>query len=158
VYFTQSYRIRSFVPGGPINTMTGSTEANFAGDGGSATAARFRSPQGLAVTPPGNVYVDVYIADTENWRVRKVFARVGIARDIVSTIAGNGAFGISGDGGPSTAAAINEPYGLVFDRNGNLYYSDIGSHRVRKIDSKGIITTLAGAGRGFAGDGGPAVL
>ena len=78
-------------------------------------------------------------------------------RDIVGTVAGNGAFGISGDGGPATAAAINAPYGLVFDRSGNLYYSDIGSHRVRKINPNGIITTFAGAGPGFAGDGGPAM-
>lgn len=96
------------------------------------------------------------IADTENWRVRGFTPKLGMLHDEVYTVAGNGAFGISGDGGPATAAALNRPYGLLFDHSGNLYYSDIDSHRVRKIDPNGIITTFAGAGRGFAGDGGPA--
>jgi sugar lactone lactonase YvrE len=160
VYFTQSNRIRSFSDG-VIATLTGSTEPNFAGDGsGSSTAARFRSPQSVAVVPEGvGAYVNVYIADTGNWRVRELFERIGIMlRDVVNTVAGNGAFGISGDGGPATAAALNRPYGLAYDGHisGNLFYSDIDSHRVRKVDQRGVITTVAGRDRGFAGDGGPA--
>jgi sugar lactone lactonase YvrE len=154
LYFTQSHRIREVSSNGLITTLAGSTEANFAGDGGGRAGARFHSPLGLAVDK--DFYVNVYIADTGNWRVRRWSTGAGMFRDTVGTVAGNGAFGISGDGGPATSASLNRPYGLVFDRNGNLYYSDIGSHRVRKIDTRGIITTFAGAGRGFAGDGGPA--
>jgi sugar lactone lactonase YvrE len=77
---------------------------------------------------------------------------------IITTVAGNGAPGISGDGGPATEAAIGRPSGLVFDHNGNLYFSDSDNHRVRKIDANGVISTFAGAGQGFGGDGGPATL
>jgi sugar lactone lactonase YvrE len=154
-YFTQGNRIRRLIGGGLITGLTASTEPNFSGDGAPVSAAQLRSPQSLAITP-GNPYGTLYIADTGNWRVRKVVPTLARFGGIIYTIAGNGAFGISGDGGPATAAALNRPYGLVFDGNGNLYYSDIDSHRVRKIDTNGIITTFAGAGRGFAGDGSPA--
>jgi DNA-binding beta-propeller fold protein YncE len=132
-----------------IATAVGCGEHGFAGDGGPALAARLAGPFDLAFDPLGNLY----FSDTFNHRIRRVDAN-----GIVSTIAGTGAAGYSGDGGPAVAAALNEPYGIAVDRSGTVYVADRHNHCVRRIDgASGRITTLAGnGGAGFAGDGGPA--
>ncbi len=120
------------------------------GDGGPATSAYLQFPEGLALDANNNLY----IADCYNNRIRKVDAATGI----ISTVAGTGMSGYSGDGGPATSGTLTEPSGIVFDAAGNLYIADWGNKRVRKVDaSTGIITTVAGDGiEGYIGDGGPA--
>jgi sugar lactone lactonase YvrE len=146
---------------GALTTFAGMLEDDgsgdaegFAGDGGPATAARLNGIRGVAVDPQGNVY----IADGENERVRKVGPD-----GMISTVAGSGSTahgGFSGDGGPATAARLNEPGSVAVDRKGNLYIADERNERIRKVSPGGMITTIAGTGkRGFcdnAGDGGPA--
>ena len=136
---------------GVIRTVAGTGQEGFGGDGGPATAARLNRPRFLVVAPDGSLI----IADTANYRVRRVDPA-----GIISTIAGTGERGYSGDGGPATGARLDDPRGLAFDDAGNLYVSNAeGSPvpSVRRIDPSGIITTVAG-GRpaGFGGDGGPA--
>jgi DNA-binding beta-propeller fold protein YncE len=133
-----------------ITTAFGTGAKGFAGDGGPAAAALLNCPFDLAFDAGGNLY----FADTFNHRIRRVDGRSGI----IATIAGNGAAGFAGDGGPATAAALNEPYGVVVDRAGNVYTADRKNARVRRIDARsGIITTLAGTGEArYSGDGGPA--
>jgi len=120
------------------------------GDGGPATSAYLQFPEGLALDAKDNLY----IADCYNNRIRKVDAVTGI----ITTVAGTGSSGFSGDGGPATSATLTEPSGIVFDAAGDLYIADWGNFRVRKVDaSTGIITTVAGDGTpGNSGDGGPA--
>lgn len=128
-----------------IQTVAGSSNM---GDGGPAIAAQFGTIQGVAVDDVGNLYV----SDTANSRVRRVDAF-----GIVSTVAGNGTAGYSGDGGAATAAQINLPYGLAADSKGNLYIADYGNNCVRMVNPAGIISTYAGIGtEGYSGDGGPA--
>jgi len=106
-------------------------------------------PNGVAVDAAGNVY----IADTANDRVRKVDFH-----GVITTIAGNGQKGFSGDGGPATSASLRHPDTLALDADGNLYIADTNNMAVRKVDSAHIIFTVAGNGTpGFSGDGGPAV-
>ena len=134
--------------GWTITTIAGTGERSFSGDGGPATAARLDGPDGVAVDGAGNLY----IADTFNHRIRKVDST-----GTITTVAGTGIFGSGGDGGPATAARLNYPSGVAVDGAGNLYISDQDNHRIRKVDSAGVITTIAGTGeRGFSGDGGPA--
>ena len=117
-----------------IQTVAGSDNT---GDGGLALSAVLAQPEGIAIDSAGNVYV----ADAAANRVRK------IALDgTIHTIAGTGTAGFSGDGGPATAAALNQPYGLAFDHFGNLYIADLGNARVRKISGDGAIQTVAGGG------------
>jgi sugar lactone lactonase YvrE len=141
-------RIRKVGADGTITTYAGTGEAGFAGDGGPATAARLRGPYGVSVDRQGNLYV----ADQCNERVRK------IARDaIISTVAGNGTRGYSGDGGPATAAALAGPDAVVVDDRGDFYIADARNHRVRKVTAgHGVITTVMGTSQGYSGDGGPA--
>ena len=133
-----------------ITTAIGTGEKGFAGDGGQASEALLNGPFDIAFDRAGNLY----FSDTFNHRIRRVEAATGI----ISTIAGNGEPGYSGDGGPATAAALNEPYGIVVDRAGNIYTADRLNRRVRRIDAaSGTITTLAGTGEAaYSGDGGPA--
>src|SRR4051812_16412738 len=133
-----------------ITTAVGTGDKGFAGDGGPAAQALLNGPFDIAFDRAGNLY----FSDTFNHRIRRVDAATGI----ISTIAGNGASGYSGDGGPAVAAALNEPYGVVVDRAGNIYTADRLNRRVRRIEaSSGIITTLAGTGEAvWSGDGGPA--
>jgi sugar lactone lactonase YvrE len=135
---------------GIITTIAGNGTARFSGDGGPATSAEINFPQIIVLDNSNNIY----IADQENNRVRLIDASTGI----ITTIAGNGTGGFSGDGGPATAAELNFPTGLAFDKAGNLYIGDQNNKRVRKITkSTGFITTVAGNGTsGFSGDGGPA--
>jgi hypothetical protein len=141
-------RIRKVDSSGRITTVAGTGRMGFSGDGGPATSARLRFPRGLAPDGDGNLF----FADVGNHRIRKVDAA-----GIITTVAGTGARGFSGDGGPATSARLSFPRGLRFDAAGNLYLTDGGNARVRRIDTAGIITTVAGSGEsGFSGDGGPA--
>ena len=133
---------------GHITTVAGGT--TFVGDGSDAKAAALNRPWGVAVDGAGNLF----IADAENERVRKVDATTGI----ITTVAGSGEEGSSGDGGPATQARLGFPLEVAVDRAGNLFIADSVNHRIRKVDAAtGIITTVAGSGEdGFSGDGGPA--
>jgi sugar lactone lactonase YvrE len=153
LYIADTYnnRIRRVAAAsGIITTVAGNGSASFSGDGGPATTASLLFPEGVALDVSGNVY----IADSGNGRIRRVAAGTGI----ISTVAGNGSAGFSGDGGQATAAALWLPYGVALDSAGNLYIADYYNSRVRKVAAgTGIITTMAGNGAaGFAGDGGPA--
>ncbi len=149
VYITVgSNRVRAVNTAGIINTFAGNGTLGYSGDGGPATAAQLYSPTYLAVNRLG----DVFIAESGNNCIRKVNAA-----GIISTFAGNGTLGFSGDGGPATAAQLNNPHGIALDVAGNLFISDMINYRIRKVDTNGIITTFAGTGiMGYSGDGGPA--
>ena len=139
--------VRKVDPDGIISTFAGTGEYGFSGDGGPATKARLYSPSAVAVDRDGNLY----ISDGGVYRIRKVDEN-----GIITTIAGTGERGYSGDGGPATSAKLTEPSQMTFDDRGNLYFVDYTT--VRKIDPSGTITTVAGTGRlGFSGDGGPAI-
>ena len=135
-----------------ITTVAGSIDGGFEGDGGKATRAKLHFPAGAAIDSEGNLY----ISDTGNQRVRMVEHDTGI----ITTIAGTGNYGFSGDGGPATEADLAHPTSLGFDQDGNLYIADTDNHRVRKVDKgTGTITTVAGNGNSkLTGDGGPALL
>jgi sugar lactone lactonase YvrE len=140
-------KIRRVTVGGIISTFAGTGTAGSTGDGGLATAARLSDPWGVAIDGSGNVYV----GGNAEYKVRKVDA-VGI----ISTFAGTGTFGYSGDGGPATAAQIKYVFGIAADAAGNLYIADRANYRIRRVDASGTITTYAGTGAlGFAGDCGP---
>ncbi len=140
--------IRKVDTAGNITTVAGNGTAGFSGDGGPATSAELHGPFSVTVDATGNLYIQ----DTLNARIRKVDTT-----GTITTIAGNGTFGYTGDGGPATAAELNENQGARFDAAGNLYVPDCGNAALRKIDTAGIITTVAGNGTdGFSGDGGPA--
>ncbi len=135
---------------GDITTFAGNGNGQLFGDGGLAANASLNSPTGLAFDSAGNLY----IADADNNAVRMV--TVG---GIITTIAGVSANpGFSGDGGPATQALLERAAGVAVDAAGNVFVADDINCRIRKIDTNGIITTVAGTGAfGFAGDGGPAV-
>ena len=134
---------------GTMTRYAGSGQSGFSGDGGPAANASFRVPAGLAFDSEGNLY----IADRENHRVRKVDPK-----GYISTFAGIGEAGFSGDEGPAVKARLNLPSGVVVDKKGNLYISDRSNDRIRVVDKKGVIRTYAGSGvAGFQGDAGPAL-
>ena len=139
---------------GIITTIAGSGEQGDAGDGGPALEAQLNGPAGIAVDAEGNVY----FSDRWNNRIRKVDTD-----GTITTVAGSGERGpfadrtAIGDGGPAVEARLREPTGLAFDAAGNLYITDPGNHRIRRVDTQGTITTVAGSGeRSFSGDEGPA--
>ena len=143
--------IRKVDSTGTITTIAGSGEPGFSGDGGPATAAQLRGPSGVAVDGAGNLY----IVDSVNHRIRKMDSA-----GTITTVAGAGEFGFGGggfggDGGPAIDARLNRPYGVAVDGAGNLYIADSFNNRIRKVDSAGTITTVAGPGE--FGDGGPAI-
>lgn len=132
-----------------VEIVAGIAKAGFSGDGGPATQAGLNNPYGLVVGPGGALF----ICDMGNHRIRKIDAN-----GIITTVAGNGVKGWSGDGGPALAAALNEPYEIRFDREGNMFFVEMRNAVVRRVDAKtGIISTVAGSGKpGFSGDGGAA--
>lgn len=131
----------------------GNDTGSYSGDGGPALKAGISGPGQIKMDASGNIY----IADQENHRIRKVNAN-----GIITTVAGNGTKGYSGDGGPAGAAEVADPYGIAIDAAGNVYFSDADAmcNCIRKINTSGIISTVAGIGGipggGFSGDGGPA--
>lgn len=136
---------------GTITTIAGNGRLAYGGDGGPATEAAICTPRGLSVDSEGNVY----FADNDNFRVRRIDGRTGI----VTTVAGSGTAGFSGDGGLATAAELNQPFDAVLDPTQRyLYVADENNMRIRRVDlGTGIITTVVGNGESlFAGDGTPA--
>lgn len=141
-------RIRKVDTSGTITTFAGSGNQAFGGDGGPATAADLNLPYSVAVDSGGNVF----IMDTWNNRVRRVDSS-----GTITTVVGTGFAGVLGDGGPATSAQLNEAEDIAVDGHGNLFIDDYGNSRIRKVDTAGIITTIAGnSNNGYAGDGGPA--
>jgi uncharacterized protein (TIGR03437 family) len=134
---SENHRIRKVALDGTISTVAGVDSGAFSGDGGPATQAAMY-PFGVAVDLADNLVV----ADSGNERIR----RVTVADQAINTIAGNGAFRFRGDGGPATAAALNNPNAICFDAQGNLYFADTGSHRVRVVSPDGNMSTFAGNG------------
>ena len=134
-----------------ITTAVGTGTQGHAGDGGPAAQALLNNPFDIAFTADG----DMIFSDTFNHCIRRVNAKTGV----IGNVAGTGECGFAGDGGPATAALLNEPYGVVVDRTGQIFFADRLNRRVRKIDAAGRITTLAGNGSGkYSGDGGPAAV
>lgn len=133
-----------------ISTVAGNGTAGYNGDGGSAISAVLNTPYSVAVDASGNIY----ISDTNNYRVRKVTASTGV----ISTVAGTGTGGYSGNGGAATSAKISQPMGLALDAASNVYFADWGNAVIREVTATtGNISTVAGSGsNGFSGDGGPA--
>ncbi len=132
-----------------IFTVAGNGTSGYNGDGIPATAASFGDPYIVATDNAGNLY----ISDGQQIRVRKVTMSTGL----ISTVAGNGTWGFSGDGGPATAAEISPPSGIFVDNAGDVYFVDQQNSRIREVNTSGIINTVAGNGvNGFSGDGGPA--
>ena len=154
LFFAESRNnvVRRLAPDGTLETVAGTAVQGFAGDGGDALAAELDAPRGVALDGAQNLY----IADTHNNRVRRVDART----HVITTIAGTGAAGFAGDGGPAGQARLRAPLALALDAAQHLFVADSGNHRVRSIDlGSGVISTVAGDGRqGFSGDGGPAAL
>lgn len=132
-----------------ISTFAGNASigGGYTGDGGAATAATLLLPAGTVMDAAGNVY----IADRDNHVIRKINTS-----GVISTAAGTGTAGSTGDGGAATAAQLSQPVGLNIDATGNLYIAEYGGHRIRMINSSGIISTVAGSTNGYAGDGGAA--
>ncbi|MEW2373935.1 RICIN domain-containing protein [Streptomyces sp. NPDC006656] len=144
----ENHRVRKITTDGKISTVVGTGVAGYRGDNGPAVSAQLTRPRGIAVDNTGTLY----IADSENHRVRKV-----TADGTISTVAGTGAAGFGGDGGAATTARLNGPYAVAVDSTGVLYVADFNNHRVRKITTDGKISTFAGTGTaGSGGDGGPA--
>ena len=145
---TSNHRIRKVDTSGIIATVAGNGIEGFSGDGGAATSATLNTPIGVAVDRAGNLY----ITDAFNNRIRKVNALA-----VITTVAGNGDARFSGDHAAATSASLSAPFGVAVDKVGNLYIADTSNHRIRKVDTSGMITTIAGNGtEGFSGDGGPA--
>jgi trimeric autotransporter adhesin len=145
---TQNARVVKVAAGGAITTVAGNGTPGYGGDGGAATGAQLSSPMGLAADTSGNLY----IADFSNSRVRKV-----ASDGTITTVAGNGSAGYSGDGGPAANAQLNLPQDVAVDAAGNLYIADTGNTVIRRVTSGGAISTVAGTGfPGFSGDGGQA--
>jgi hypothetical protein len=160
LYIADSYnsRIRKVIIATQvITTVAGDGSAAYGGDNEPAIEAQLQNPIGVAIDGQGNIY----IADANNNRIRKVIAETGV----ITTVAGSGPTGhanggFSGDGGPASDAQLNYPTRVVIDAGGNLYVADSYNHRIRKINATGVITTVAGSGStgpgngGFSGDGG----
>ncbi len=134
-----------------VETVAGTGQPEDNGAAGPATRTNIGDPFGVEIGPDGALY----ITEVRNHRVRRLDLKTGR----LTTVAGTGKKGYSGDGGPATEAELNEPYEVRFDRAGNMYFVEMQNHIVRRVDGRtGTITTIAGTGEaGFAGDGGPAI-
>jgi gliding motility-associated-like protein len=151
LYFTdqQGIYIRKVTAGGVISTVAGNPAQHFSGgDGGPFAAATFNTIRGIFADAAGNLYI------SDNNTIRMVNPA-----GTISTIAGTGPSGYSGDGGPAVLAQLNEPYGVAVDNKGNIYIPDANNNVVRKVNPAGIISTIAGVQQsaGYNGDGGPAI-
>ncbi|MDX6642375.1 MAG: hypothetical protein QOD76_337, partial [Solirubrobacteraceae bacterium] len=145
---TLNQRIRRVSASGRITTVAGVGSAGYSGDGGLAWAAGLSGPHDVAPTRDGGFL----IADTENDRIRRVSAS-----GTITTAAGTGARGFSGDGGAAAAAQLNRPFAIAATQDGGFLVADTGNQRIRRVDGAGRITTVAGTGTpGFGGDGGVA--
>lgn len=143
-----NHAIFAITPDGVLTTIAGNGIPAFSGDNGPATAASLLGPEGVAVSPNG----DIYVADSGNNSIRKI-----TSRGIITTVAGNGTQRFSGDGGLATAAGISFPETVAVDGIGNIYVGSVSDSRVRKISPDGLIRTVAGNGKeDYSGDGGPA--
>ena len=147
---TTKHRIRKVtVATGVITTIGGTGTAGYSGDGGAATSADINTPRGIAVDSAGNVF----FSDTENHRIRKI-----TPGGTITTVAGTGGQGSSGDGGPATAAKVKRPRGIAIDDSDNIYFADTDNSSIRKFTDGGTITTVAGTAQvGYTGDGGLAI-
>ena len=151
LYFTENlcHKIRKINTSGIISTIAGTGIPGFSGDSWMATLAQINQPCGIAIDSLGNIF----FADAQNSRIRKINATTGI----IQTVVGNGIAGFSGDSGMATSCSLNFPGCVCFDKFGNLYVGDYGNKRIRKVNTVGIINTIAGNGMiGWSGDGGPA--
>ena len=142
--------IRKVTRNGIISTIAGIGTLGYSGDGGIATNAQFSAPTKAILDNSGNII----IADGNN----NVLREIGVETGIINTIAGNGPAGYSGDGGLAINALLNGPYGIIIDKQNNIFFAEYGNGTIRRIDGiTKIITTVAGCGvSGYAGDGGPA--
>lgn len=148
LYYSEGPRIRRINASGTVVTVAGTGTYGFSGDGGPALAAEFYGISDIWRDPAGNLYV----CDFYNHRVRKIDSS-----GVITTIAGNGVAGFSGDGGPAVAASLYWPEAVIGDGAGNLFIADRNNNRIRKVSTTGTITTFAGTGAGgYSGDGGPA--
>ena len=148
VYFTDitDFRVYKVDASGALTTIAGLGVGDYSGDGGPATKVKLEFPRNVAVDGMGNVYIQDFS------RIRKVDAS-----GIVDTIAGGGEKGVGGDGVPAAGTFLDRPRGVAVDAAGNIFIAEWGSHRIRKVDSLGVIHIIAGTGEpGFSGDGGPA--
>ncbi|MBC7554055.1 MAG: hypothetical protein H7257_08750, partial [Taibaiella sp.] len=151
IYLTDdSKRIRKIdISSGIISTVAGNGSSTISGDGGAATSAGLGQPTSVYVDTNGNIFI------SGSYKIRKVTASTGI----ISAVAGSTSPGFAGDGGPATAARLDGIRAIVVDNSGNIYCTDNGNNRVRKISASGVITTIAGNGTmGNSGDGGPATV
>ena len=139
-----NHRIRKVDVAGIITTVAGTNSFGYNGDNISATAAKLYSPHEIAIDSHDNLY----ICDVLNNRIRKVDTA-----GIITTIAGNGGSGYVGDGNAATSGAIGEPYGVAIDASGNIFFADVTSNKVFKINTSGILSTIAGDGSGFGYNG-----
>ncbi len=152
-----NHRLRKVTPSGAISAIAGTGVGATTGDNGNASMAALNLPMGVAIAPNGDIYVS---ESASGGRIRRVSTSTGI----ITTVAGNGAASLAGDGGPGVNASLYSPGGIAFDNAGNLYVADIFNQRIRKLTAGGTITTVAGSslsgttGGAFSGDGGQAVM
>src|SRR5438093_1205978 len=144
---TYNLRILKVSSDGIITTVAGNGTYGFSGDGGPAISARLSGPYGVAVDSAGNLFI------TDSPRIRKISSS-----GIITTVAGDGGYGYSGDGGPAINARLYASAGVAVDRAGNVFFADGYNNRIRKVSSDGIVSTVAGNGSpGYSGDGGQAI-
>ncbi|MEQ8789543.1 MAG: hypothetical protein RIC55_24830 [Pirellulaceae bacterium] len=150
-FLTALLTLSAALSAGPIDTVAGTGERENNGDAGPALEINVGQTFGVEVGPDGALY----ITEVENHRVRRLDLKTGE----LTTVAGSGGKGYSGDGGPAVSAELNEPYEVRFDADGNMFFVEMQNHLIRRVDAKtGKISTVAGTGqRGYGGDGGPAV-